>query len=329
MSDFEVASIRVPAGTIAKGYLGQVTLASGSCIGVPVVIANGIQDGPTLVITAGVHGTEVAGVGALLEVVRTIEPSQLKGRLVAITVANPLAFQSGTYATLDDGMALSGPYFWPPVSEGNLTQRLAAIVGQAIPHATHYIDIHANADPSIPLVMVNSVECLDELTRRGMAEMAEAWGTTIVEMGSHPAVFPVVSATSHGIPAIMTELTGNMFLRQDNVAVGRIGVMNVMKSLGMIAGDLDPQPTPRINGDFAFCGELMANASGLLWIREFPGNFIPRDTIVAEIIDVWGDTVDEIRMPVDGYCWALKGRRGSTHTVVEGSRIGYLFRAAV
>ena len=329
MSDFEIASIRVPAGAIAKGYLGHVTMAGGSRVGVPAVVANGIQDGPTLVITAGVHGTEVAGVGALLEVLRSVEPRQLKGQLIAITAANPLAVQSGTYATPDDGMALSGPYFWPPVPDGSLTQRLAAIVGQAIQHATHYIDIHANADPSIPLVMVNSVECRDEWTRRGMSEMAEAWGTTIVEMGSHPAVFPVASATSHGIPAIMTELTGNMFLRHDNVAVGRIGVMNVMKSLGMVAGDLDPQPTSRIDGDFVFCGELIANASGLLWIRQFPGNFIRRDTIVAEIIDIWGDSVDEIRMPVDGYCWALKGRRGSTHAVVEGSRIGYLFRASV
>jgi predicted deacylase len=295
-------------------------------VGVPYVVLNGVEPGPTLVVTAGVHGTEVVGVGALIEVIRGTDPRILRGCLVAITVANPLAFQVGVYATPYDGLNLATPIFRPPRPAGSITERLAASIAPVIERASHYVDVHANADPAMPLVMIQPSAYREANQRDEMLAMARAWGTTVVDMGDHSPVHPVAAAAELGIPAIMAELTGNMFLREDNVRVGRIGLRNVMRRLGMITGDLEPQPTAPLPGDLLYHGVLAANGAGLLWIRRPAGVFIPRGETVAEVIDVWGRTVEEVRMPIDGYCWALKGRTGSTHTVAQGTPIGYLFR---
>jgi hypothetical protein len=51
----------------------------------------------------------------------------------------------------------------------------------------------------------------------------------------------------------------------------------------------------------------MNDTGGLLWVREPPGTLLERGTLVAEITDVWGDRAEEIRMPVDGWCWTHAG----------------------
>src|SRR5262245_36009380 len=99
MPNFELADLRVEPGSVGKGILGSVGLADGNRIGVPVVILNGAEDGPTLLVAAAVHGQEVNGTGALLRVVRETDPRRMRGRLIAIPVANPFAFQVGSYFT--------------------------------------------------------------------------------------------------------------------------------------------------------------------------------------------------------------------------------------
>jgi hypothetical protein len=44
------------------------------------------------------------------------------------------------------------------------------------------------------------------------------------------------------------------------------------------------------------------------------------------MVNVWGDTVEEIRMPIDGYCWAFTCGIGCTNVVPAGSGVAYLFR---
>ena len=94
----------------------------------------------------------------------------------------------------------------------------------------------------------------------------------------------------------------------------------------MIDGPPEPQLTPRLEGDFVYHGRLTANTGGLMWVRRRPGTFISEGEVVVEIVSVWGEVVEEIRMPVDGYCWSFTGGVGSTHAIAEGTSIAYVFR---
>ena len=43
-------------------------------------------------------------------------------------------------------------------------------------------------------------------------------------------------------------------------------------------------------------------------------------------MDVWGDLIEEVKMPYDGYCWSFTGGVGYTQVVPEGTQIAFTFR---
>lgn len=326
MPTLEVAGLAANPGEKVKGYLGHIMLGDGSSVGVPAIVANGVEDGPTLLLTAAVHGTEVVGCAAVIEAMRAVDPSELRGRVIAVTASNPLALRDTAYETPYDHINLGTPLFKEPRPGGVLTERLANIVMQAADGATNMIDMHANPDPSIPFVLYNPHLCKDDRTIQETVRLARAFGVTTIESGGDPSVARRDIRYEMGLTTMTAELTGNMFLRDESVTVGKMGVLNVMKALGMIAGVPEPQPGKKIDGDFVTAGRLVTNHGGLLWIRKPAGAFISRGEIVAEVQDLWGDTLEELRMPVDGYCWAFGGRPGTSHIVAEGTSINYVFK---
>ena len=136
--------------------------------------------------------------------------------------------------------------------------------------------------------------------------------------------YPTAIANAHGIPAIMVELTGNGTMR--DAAPGAIGILNVMRAAGMIDGDPEPQPSPRLQGEFVYYGALMTETGGLLWAKVPPGQILGPGETLLEITDVWGETVEQIEMPTHGFAWGyLGGLYGSgSHAVPEGSMIGFV-----
>ena len=70
-------------GAKSKTVLGAVHLPSGLSVGIPCIVANGAEDGPTLVLSGATHGNEIAGTGAIIEVMRTLDPKQMRGAVIA------------------------------------------------------------------------------------------------------------------------------------------------------------------------------------------------------------------------------------------------------
>src|SRR5579862_8755088 len=58
----------------------------------PMWLINGNSDGPTLVVTAGVHAAEYASIAAALELGRSLDPQTLRGRVIVVPVMNMPAF---------------------------------------------------------------------------------------------------------------------------------------------------------------------------------------------------------------------------------------------
>ncbi|MEM2810195.1 MAG: hypothetical protein QW066_08270, partial [Candidatus Methanomethylicia archaeon] len=100
---------------------------------------------------------------------------------------------------------------------------------------------------------------------------------------------------------------------------------------GMIDGAIEPQRDiiiiPGVN---RFYGILRANRGGIIRFLKKPGEFIRKGEVVSQIYDLYGDIVEEVRMPVDGYIWAYPcgqslGTSGGLQVVQSGANIGYVF----
>jgi len=79
-------------GEVARSWFDVADLPTGAAERLPVVIANGPEDGPVLWLTGGVHGDEATGVAVVQDAMATLADaalSELTGAVVAVPVVSP------------------------------------------------------------------------------------------------------------------------------------------------------------------------------------------------------------------------------------------------
>jgi hypothetical protein len=62
-----------------------------------------------------------------------------------------------------------------------------------------------------------------------------------------------------------------------------------------------------------------------MYVKTRPGVKIKKDEVAIEILNVYGDVVQEVKMPISGYCWSFTGGVGGSHAVSEGDKLAYVF----
>jgi hypothetical protein len=296
------------------------------------MVANGVEDGPTLVLSGATHGNEIAGTGAIIELMRALDPQRLRGTVIAIPVANPLAFDQASYVTPQDGRNMASRIYWGANPNGTMTERLGAILAPIYQRADCYMDLHGNHQPAASMSMMFLSSSSNTDVREKTIKLGEAFGVTAVDMSdpvAHPEWlgpvdhYPVPVALSHGIPALMVELVSNhTVLDADR---GRKGVMNVMKELRMIDGPREVQEPAPLPGRFHYWGSLPSSAAGLVWPRAAAGQLVTKGEPVADITDVFGEVLETVTSPAEGFMWAFLGALygDRTHAVPEGSDLGF------
>jgi predicted deacylase len=83
-------------------------------------------DGPTLVLTAGVHGDEYEGPVALSELARELDVADIEGRVIIMPMVNGPACRAGERRTPIDGLNLNRAF--PGKADGSFTSRLAHFI---------------------------------------------------------------------------------------------------------------------------------------------------------------------------------------------------------
>lgn len=230
----------LPAGEKATGWLDVAGRADGGIWRLPLLYVTGQTAGPTLVVTAAVHGDEYEGVEAIPQIFQGIEPAHLRGKLVMIPVCNMPAYETATRSSPIDGLNLARVF--PGDSNGTITQRIAYwLTEKLIKHADFYIDLHSGgATYNIP-TLIGYIHDASEIGQRSLAG-AQAFGAPV--LWGHPLPTApgrtVSAATDFGVPWLYTEAPGGGYARPDDVACFVQGVINVMRWLEMLDGA--PQP---------------------------------------------------------------------------------------
>lgn len=110
--------------------------------GIDAFLCRGASTEPLAVITGGIHGDEYEGPAAIAELSRQLRPEAMEGSVVAIPVANSLAFCAGQRTTPEDGLNLARTF--PGDPGGSVTQRLAAALFEDVARKADYlIDLHS------------------------------------------------------------------------------------------------------------------------------------------------------------------------------------------
>jgi predicted deacylase len=280
-------------------------------IRIPLVIINGNKPGPMLCLTAGVHATEYAPIEAVLRIITQIGAADLKGAIVAVPVVSMHMFASRTgFVSPIDGLNLNKV---APGDDGSISEILVKVLlDDVIAKCRYHVDLHAGDLGEMLLAFAGYPMTGDaDLDREGEA-LARLFSPRLISLSRDGATIPpfpgsiVHSATRKGVVSILAESGGNGTLEEADVQVHVHGVMNLMRYLGMVDGvPVVPKSQIRATGRAI----TRATRSGLLRLRAAIGDTIADEQQVGEICDVFGRTVEEVRVVrggIAGLVWAHK-----------------------
>ena len=123
---FAIGTVRVRAGARPRNLELPITrLVTGADVSLPVRVVHGREDGPTVWVSAAIHGDEVVGVEVIRQVLAGLDPKQVRGTLVAVPIVNVLGFMNGD-RYLPDRRDLNRSF--PGSARGSLASRIAHLV---------------------------------------------------------------------------------------------------------------------------------------------------------------------------------------------------------
>jgi len=354
----DVGSLQVEPGNVENGWINGVELNTTHQIDIPVIGMNGAHDGPTLVLQSMVHGIELQNVAAVHELMREkISPSELQGQIITIPIANPLAYMHATYHSWIDNKDVLDESVESP--DAGPSARLAnALWEEAWSQADMALDFHANTRPdSLPFQIIRVREDTEEEQER----MARAFGLTTIrfeglaapvhqseDSGEGPPISEVVTpnirnkAALAGIPEMTVELMDGRWFSEPSQSSVIEGSINLMKEFGMLDGEPDTghELQRNVGVDIIPCqytggsglnrsiGFIRSNHGGILHTTKTPGEPVAEGEVIARIVDLHGELVEEVQMPEDGYLWAYPGGQflgttGALQTVETGGPVAF------
>jgi predicted deacylase len=109
--------------------------------------------------------------------------------------------------------------------------------------------------------------------------------------------------------------------------------MNVLKKLKMIEGSIEPQTGIKVlKGDYVVAGMPVANRGGVVHRLVEIAVKLKKGTPIAKVLDPFGDELESVNMPLEGYVWGWTVGNPATMdrnwSVQTGSPIGFLFKDA-
>jgi predicted deacylase len=315
-------SIVAAPGEITWGIEPYGELPDGTPIGIPIIMARGREDGPTVWLCAALHGTEVYGVEVVRRVTReVVDPKLLRGVILSTPAANLLAVRSGEYTGPED---TTDPHtIFPGRAEGSLAMRLSALIGaEGVASADAVIDLHANPIPTLPFCVVTDLNEAPNLVDRSI-DLAKASGLTLVlrrpsaAWGAHMAEH----ALRLGKPALAMHFAGWHRIDAVTVAAGVQAVVNILRHMEMLPGTPEPLQDVRcVPGRWRRddTADLKAERGGVLHLLKEPGGYVRAGDEVAITRDVFGNVVQRFTAPADALVLGLRGRRNQL--VASGDR---------
>jgi uncharacterized protein len=289
--------IRIGGTAVAPGKRETINVPLGQLynhnpITMPVHVVHGRREGPTLFVSAAVHGDELNGIEIIRRVLLRRNLQRLKGTLIAVPMVNVMGvLQMSRY--LPDRRDLNRNF--PGSTSGSLAARQAHMFMREIVSKANYgIDLHTAAIHRSNLPQIRA-----DLDDTEVLELAEAFGAPVMMSSDLREGSLREQASAKGIKTLLYE--AGEALRFDEVCIraGERGVVNVMRKLGM----LPPLRSRKAKKEPVMARSSLwvrAPASGIVRMNVALGSHVKKDQPLGRIADPFGESEIAILSPVSG-----------------------------
>ena len=273
----------------ARAEFGHVTPVDETAI--PFAIIESAEPGPTLLITAGVHGSEFCSIEAAVRTMQ-IKPEEIKGTLVILPILNVQGFHKrNIYIMPQDGKNLNRMF--PGKADGSTSERLANwLVTKVYPQVDAYIDMHGG-DLDEGLEPFTIFPAGSEKSQA----MAAAFGIPVL-VAAGGAGYTVDASGKLGIPSILPEVSGNGLWGEATVTQLTDGVRRVMQHLGMVS---DAPKNIAEATKVVTMWVPTAPVTGLWYPRKDLTEVVGVGELLGEIKNVFGEVLASIQSEKAGF----------------------------
>ncbi len=290
--NYHIGGRNIPAGRRATVALPMTNMPDHTPVALSLHVVHGARPGPTLFVSAAIHGDEVIGVEIVRRLLRHPALNSISGTLLAVPIVNAFGFLSHS-RYLPDRRDLNRSF--PGSASGSMASRLAfTFRTEVMARASYGIDLHSAAIHRSNLPQIRVSPGQPEALRVARAFAAPVTLTSKMRDGSLRA-----SAKAAGVTMLLFE--GGEGLRVDEAAV-KVAVAGILRAMVAI-GMLPASAAPRARAATIHCQHsdwLRAPGAGLMTLMADAGDRVIAGQLLATISDPFGETEVELTAPRPG-----------------------------
>lgn len=296
LREIRINGVSILPGQNAETRLLVSQLPSGTAIDIPVYVYRAPEDGPVLLLMAGMHGDEVNGIETIRRLIRRKMLQPQRGTIIAIPILNIYGFLNFS-REVPDGKDVNRSF--PGTKTGSLASRVAHRFTQEIlPFIDYGIDFHTGgaSRSNYP-----QIRCLIDYPEN--ERLARAFGAPFILNAALRPKSLRKEAFKQGKFIVVYECGESLRLDEAGINLAVSGTMRVMQELGM-------QPTT--NGVAAtasiVCTQsrwLRAKVSGIFRSRIKMGQYIRKGDVYGSLADPYGDMALRLKSTQTGYVIGL------------------------
>ncbi len=287
-----INNVHVEPGGIEAVNLHVGKLPSGTRISIKTHIYCSQNEGPTVLLLAGLHGDEINGVEILRRVIaQGLVDNLLYGNVIVVPILNVYGFINFS-REVPDGKDVNRSF--PGSLSGSLASRVARILTKKVlPSIDFGIDFHTGGDNRYNYPQVRYFRKDD----RARALAHDFGAPYLLEKGLIPKSFRK-AARDMGIPIIVYE--GGEALRLDGFSIDTAvsGIQRLLYRQGFI------NDQPRSKGDgvsFRKSTWIRAKQAGIFIWSKKSGTQIMKGEVLGSILDPSGGTRTAVTASRDGH----------------------------
>lgn len=292
--DIIILNERVALGESRTIDFSIAKLYTSTKVEIPIIIERSKIPGPTVLITAAIHGDEINGVEIVRQLIARKFNKPKRGSIICIPILNVFGFLNGD-RSFPDGRDLNRVF--PGTKTGSLASRVAYyFTKKVLPHADYVLDFHTGGASRFNAPQIR-IKPGDER----LLELAKVFNAPFTVYSNTIEKSYRSTCRKMGIPALLFEGGKSRESNKDVVKEGVEGVLRILDHLDML-GKRITAPEPKAKTVIIEKSRwVRAQKSGLLHVKVDCNKHVEKGEFLATITDPYGKMRFKVSSPSEGY----------------------------